>query len=228
MPVFAACSEYHEQALAGAEQLDENMWITAVDLNGYGVRLEPLQPTHAEGLAAAAADGQLWRSPLTSVPAPGEEAAYIAQALRAQAAGERMPFAVLDAHSGEVLGSTSYHDILPEVRRLEIGYTWYRRTSQRTHVNSACKFLLLQHAFETLQAQVAGWRTDILNHASQRAIERLGARKDGIVRGNKLRRDGTIRDTVMYSMTASEWPAARARLLQALTPCPTAPDRFAG
>ena len=187
-----------------------------MSLEGYGVRLLPLQPAHASGLCAAAADGQLWRSPLTSVPAPGEEAAYIAQALRAQQAGERVPFVVLDAQSGEVLGSTSYYDILPEVRRLEIGYTWYRSARQRTHVNSACKLLLLQHAFESLQALVVGWRTDILNHASQRAIERLGARKDGIVRGNKLRRDGSIRDTVMYSMTASEWPHARARLLQGL------------
>ena len=128
------------------------------------------------------------------------------------AEGHRLAFAVLDATSSEVIGSSSYHDILPAVDRLEIGYTWYARSRQRTHVNAAAKLLLMTHAFETLGAQVVGWRTDNFNFASQRAIERLGARKDGVIRHHALRRDGTVRDTVMYSMTVGEWPEAKAQL----------------
>ena len=120
--------------------------------------------------------------------------------------------AVLDTASSEVIGSSSYHDILPAVDRLEIGYTWYAKSRQRTHVNAAAKLLLMTHAFETLGAQVVGWRTDNFNFASQRAIERLGARKDGVIRHHALRRDGTVRDTVMYSMTIGEWPEAKAQL----------------
>ena len=133
-----------------------------------------------------------------------------------QEAGSRLPFAVIDEASGRVLGSTSYHDILPAVKRLEIGYTWYARSAQRSHVNTTAKLMLLTHAFETLQAGVVGWRTDNFNFASQRAIERLGAKKDGVIRHHALRRDGTVRDTVMYSMTAGEWPEARAQLLYLL------------
>jgi RimJ/RimL family protein N-acetyltransferase len=114
------------------------------------------------------------------------------------------------------VGSTSYHDIVPAVRRLEIGYTWYARRAQRTHVNTACKLLLLTHAFETLEANVVGWRTDNFNFASQRAIERLGAKKDGVIRGHALRRDGTIRDTVMYSLHVGEWPEVNVHLLAQL------------
>lgn len=127
--------------------------------------------------------------------------------------GQRFAFAVLDEATGQVLGTSSYHDIVPAVRRVEIGYTWYAKRVQRTHVNSTCKLLLLTHAFETLQCRVVGWRTDNFNFASQQAIERLGAKKDGVIRGHALRRDGTIRDTVMYSMSAFEWPEARAQLL---------------
>jgi RimJ/RimL family protein N-acetyltransferase len=136
-----------------------------------------------------------------------------------QTEGTRVPFAVIEQSTGRVLGSTSYHDILPAVKRLEIGYTWYAQSVQRTHVNTACKRLLMTHAFDTLGCHVVGWRTDHLNLASQRAIERLGAHKDGVIRGQALRRDGTIRDTVMYSMTASEWPTAKARLTQEYAPC---------
>ena len=191
-------------------------WVHALQLQRDGVRLEPLGPQHADGLAAAARDGELWNIRVTGVPAPGDETAYITTALQMQAAGSRQPFAVIDATSGRVLGSTSYHDMLPEVRRLEIGYTWYARSVQRSHVNSTAKLMLLTHAFETLHAAVVGWRTDNFNFASQRAIERLGAKRDGGIRHHALRRDGTVRDTVMYSMTAGEWPEAKAQLLYRL------------
>jgi len=182
-------------------------------LEGHGVRLVPLTPAHAQGLRVAAADGELWQLRVTSVPEPDDTEAYIAQALQGQANGHMLPFAVLDAKSGTTLGTTRYHDIVPAVARLEIGYTWYAKSQQRTHVNTACKFLLLRHAFETLGASVVGWRTDNFNLASQRAIERLGARRDGILRHHAPRRDGTVRDTVMYSLLAGEWPEVRAHLL---------------
>jgi N-acetyltransferase len=176
------------------------------------VRLEPLTTDHAVALEAAARDGELWNLRITSVPAPGETAAYIATALKGQADGHMLPFAVVDEPSGRVIGSTRYHDIVPAVERLEIGYTWYGRSWQRTHVNTTAKLLLLEHAFETLGARLVGWRTDNFNFASQRAIERLGARKDGVLRHHALRRDGTVRDTVMYSLAAGEWPEVKAQL----------------
>lgn len=183
-----------------------------VELTGYGVRLVPLTLSHVDGLEAAAADGELWRLRTTSVPAPGDTTAYVQLALDGQAQGVMLPFAVLDADTGVVLGSTRYHDIISQVGRLEIGYTWYAGRCQRTHVNTACKLLLLRHAFNTLGAGVVGWRTDCFNFASQKAIERLGARKDGVIRHHALRRDGTIRDTVMYSLTAGEWPEVEHQL----------------
>ena len=191
-------------------------FVEPVVLRGRGLRLEPLAPSHETGLAAAAADGQLWRIRVTSVPEPGQTRAYIDSALQMHAAGQRLAFAVLDDASGRVLGSSSYHDIVPALRRVEIGYTWYARSVQRTHVNTTAKLLLMTHAFEQLGCAVVGWRTDNYNFASQRAIERLGARKDGVLRHHALRRDGTVRDTVMYSMTAGEWPEARAQLLYLL------------
>ncbi|MCB1987633.1 MAG: GNAT family N-acetyltransferase [Burkholderiaceae bacterium] len=181
-----------------------------------GVRLEPLALEHEEGLRAAAADGALWKLRITSVPEPQDTRAYIENALQMRADGNRFAFAVLDDATGDVLGSTSFHDILPAVKRVEIGWTWYRKSVQRSHVNTTCKLLMLQHAFDQLGCHVVGWRTDIFNFASQRAIERLGARKDGVIRGHALRRDGTIRDTVMYSMRAGEWPESRAQLLSLL------------
>lgn len=191
-------------------------FLEPVTLRARGVRLEPLGLAHEDGLRAAAADGELWRIRVTSVPEPQDTRAYIEQALAMHAAGQRLPFAVCDDATGEVLGSTSYHDLLPAVQRLEIGWTWYARRVQRTHVNATAKLLLMAHAFDTLGCRVVGWRTDNFNFASQRAIERLGARKDGVIRGQALRRDGTIRDTVMYSLTAGEWPEARAQLLYRL------------
>lgn len=192
--------------------------VQPVTLAAGPVRLVPLAPDHVPGLEAAAADGELWNLRYTSVPAPGAETlAYLQAALAGQAAGHRLPFAVLDATTGEVLGSTSYHDIVPAIERVEIGYTWYARRVQRTAVNTTAKLLLLTHAFETLGAQLVGWRTDNFNHASQRAIERLGARRDGVLRHHAPRRDGTVRDTVMYSLTAGEWPEVKAHLQWQLT-----------
>ncbi|TAN26029.1 MAG: N-acetyltransferase [Castellaniella sp.] len=187
-----------------------------VTLEGYGVRLIPLSLSHAPGLRAAAADGELWQLRVTSVPSPDDTEDYITNALNAQAEGHMLPFAVLDDH-GTILGTTRYHDIVPAIARLEIGYTWYAGSRQRTHVNTACKLLLLQHAFEQLGAAIVGWRTDNFNVASQRAIERLGAKRDGVLRHHALRRDGTVRDTVMYSLLTGEWPEVRAHLLYLLT-----------
>ena len=181
-----------------------------------GVRLEPLALSHEEGLRAAAADGELWKLRITSVPEPHETRAYIETALQMRADGNRFAFAVVDDATGTVLGTTSYHDILPAVKRVEIGWTWYRKSAQRSHVNTTAKLLMMGHAFDQLGCNVVGWRTDNYNFASQRAIERLGAKKDGVIRGHALRRDGTIRDTVMYSMRSGEWPEARAQLLYLL------------
>ncbi len=187
-----------------------------VELSAHGVLLRPLQLQDEAGLAEAAADGKLWELRVTSVPAPGQTLSYIQTALRLRKQGSRLAFVVIEQASGQVIGCTSYHDIVPEVRRVEIGYTWYAKRWQRTHVNTTCKWLLLRHAFETLHCPVVGWRTDGLNLASQQAIERLGARKDGVIRRHALRRDGTIRDTVMYSLTREEWPEVQKRLLERL------------
>lgn len=191
-------------------------FVEPVTLALRGVRLVPLELAHEDGLRAAAADGELWKLRVTSVPAPEETRAYIETALKMRAEGSRFAFTVTDEAGGRVLGSTSFHDILPAVKRLEIGYTWYAQKVQRTHVNTSCKLLLLTHAFETLGCHVVGWRTDNDNFASQAAIERLGAQRDGVIRGQALRRDGTIRDTVMYSMRSGEWPEAKAQLLYLL------------
>ena len=186
--------------------------VKPVTLRDRGLRLEPLALAHEAGLAAAAADGELWKLRVTSVPEPQETGAYIRTALQMREDGNRFAFAVVEDASGKVLGTTSYHDILPAVKRVEIGWTWYGKSVQRTHVNTTAKLLMMGHAFDQLGCHVVGWRTDNYNFASQRAIERLGARKDGVIRGHALRRDGTIRDTVMYSMRAGEWPEARAQL----------------
>lgn len=191
-------------------------FVEPVDLSGYGVAITPLALAHEAGLRAAAADGELWNLRVTSVPEPENTRQYIEDALAMRQAGSRFAFAVLDQAGGKVIGCSSYHDILPAVKRVEIGYTWYAKSVQRSHVNTACKLLLMTHAFETLGCHVVGWRTDNFNFASQAAIERLGARKDGVIRGHALRRDGTIRDTVMYSLRAGEWPEVKAQLLYSL------------
>ncbi len=191
-------------------------FVEPVTLTANGITLLPLTLEHEQGLKAAAADGELWKLRITSVPEPDNTHQYIADALAMREAGHRFAFAVTDSATGEVLGCTSYHDIIPAVKRVEIGWTWYAKRCQRTHVNTTAKLLLLTHAFETLGCHVVGWRTDNFNFASQRAIERLGAKKDGVIRGHALRRDGTIRDTVMYSMRQGEWSEAKAQLLYLL------------
>jgi RimJ/RimL family protein N-acetyltransferase len=183
--------------------------VDALTLEFNGVRLEPLAPQHAAGLRAAAADGELWNLRITSVPEPQDVDAYIATALETP---NRLAFAVIDVSSGDVIGSTSYHDIVPNIDRVEIGYTWSAKSRQRSHVNTSCKLLLLSHAFDTLGCFVVGLRTDNFNHASQAAIERLGAKKDGVIRHGSLRRDGTVRDTVMYSILRGEWPEIKSQL----------------
>ncbi len=177
------------------------------------VRLEPLELQHESALIEAARDGELWNLRFTSVPEPENTRQYIETALQGRAEGHRLAFAIVDSQRGQVLGSTSYHDIVPAIDRLEIGYTWLAQTAQRSAINTAAKLLLLQHAFEGLGAQLVGWRTDCFNFASQRAIERLGAQKDGVLRHHAARRDGTVRDTVMYSLRAGEWPEVKAHLL---------------
>jgi N-acetyltransferase len=181
-------------------------------LEGDGVRLEPMGAEHVEGLAAAAADGRLWELWYTTVPQPEGVAAYVATALEGQRAGHMLPWAVRELATGAIAGTTRYHDIVPNIDRVEIGYTWYAARWQRTHVNTACKSLLLAHAFETLGCKVVGLRTDNFNFRSQRAIEALGAKKDGVLRHHHPRRDGTVRDTVMYSLLAAEWPDVKRHL----------------
>ncbi len=183
-----------------------------VTLEGLGVRLERLSSEHAEALGAAASDGRLWELWFTSVPEPTGVAAYITKALEGQAQGHMLPWVVRDVESGEVAGTTRYHDIVSEIDRVEIGWTWYGKRWQRTRVNTVCKLLLFEHAFETLGCKVVGLRTDNFNFASQRAIEALGAKKDGVLRHHQARRDGTVRDSMMYSVLAAEWPDVRRHL----------------
>lgn len=185
-----------------------------VTLEGRGILLEPMRREHEAALKVAAADGDLWTLHFTSVPEPQKTMAYIESALADRDKGTRVPYVVRETKRGKIVGSTSYHDIIPAARRVEIGYTWYSKTWQRSYVNTACKLRLLEYAFDTLGCSVVGWRTDNLNVRSQAAIERLGAKKDGIVRRQALRRDGTLRDTVMYSVTDDEWRnSIRERLM---------------
>ena len=180
--------------------------LQPVVLEGPGVRLEPLREDHGDAIRVAAADGQLWELWYTAVPAPDQTETYVAAALKGQREGHMLPWVVRDTASGAIVGSTRYHDIVPDLDRVEIGYTWYAQSHQRTHVNTTCKLLLLRHAFDTLGCKVVGLRTDPFNFRSQRAIEALGAKKDGVIRHFGPRRDGTPRDVVMYSILAGEWP----------------------
>lgn len=183
--------------------------VGPVTLELNGVRLEPLSLAHADGLRAAAQDGELWKLHVTSAPEPHMVEHYIATALGMP---NRLAFAVIDMPSGALIGTSSYHDIMPDIDRVEIGWTWYAKSRQRSHVNTSCKLLLLSHAFDTLGCAVVGLRTDNFNHASQAAIERLGAKKDGVMRHSAPRRDGTVRDTVLYSIVRSEWPEVKTHL----------------
>jgi RimJ/RimL family protein N-acetyltransferase len=179
--------------------------VAPITLSGHGVQLEPLDEQHRQDLEVATDDGRLWELWYTVVPKPEDVKSYIDAALSGQQAGHMLPWAVRELTTGKVIGSTRYHDIVAPIDRVEIGYTWYAQSWQRTHVNSACKLLLLGHAFDTLGCQVVGLRTDRFNLASQRAIERLGARKDGVLRHHQARKDGTARDSVIYSILAPEW-----------------------
>jgi N-acetyltransferase len=183
-----------------------------ISLEGYGVRLEPLAPAHQEGLTTATADGRLWELWYTVVPAPEQIATYIATALEGQRAGHMLPWAVRELGTGAIVGSTRYHDIVAPIDRVEIGYTWYAASWQRSHVNTACKLLLLTHAFQALGCQVVGFRNDRFNLASQRANAALGARLDGVLRHHQARRDGTVRDSVVYSILVAEWPDVKRHL----------------
>ena len=177
-----------------------------------GIRLEPLSYDHRDGLADAASDGELWQLWYTSVPDPHSTQAYIADALKGQDAGQMLPWAVRDLETNTLVGSTRYHDIVVAIDRVEIGYTWYAQRCQRTNVNTTCKLLLLEHAFDTLGCAVVGLRTDNFNFRSQKAIEALGAKKDGVLRHHQARRDGTVRDSVLYSILKSEWPDVKRHL----------------
>lgn len=188
-----------------------------VVLEKGGVRLEPLSPEHYDGLIAAASDGELWKLWFTSVPEPGATMNYIRDAARGQADGHMLPWAVRDLSDNQIVGSTRYHDIVPAIDRVEIGWTWYAMRCQRSHVNTTCKLMLLEHAFETLGCAVVGLRTDNFNFRSQRAIEALGAKKDGVLRHHQARRDGTVRDSVLYSILKSEWPDVKRYLQLRLT-----------
>jgi N-acetyltransferase len=181
-------------------------------LEGNGIRLEPLTEGHHDGLVAAIGDGDLSEIWFTAIPAPDGVRSYISDALTGQRDGQMLPWAVRDTASGVIVGSTRYHDVVAAIDRVEIGYTWYASSRQRTHVNTTCKLLLLGHAFDTLGCKVVGLRTDGFNFRSQRAIEALGARKDGVLRHHGIRKDGSPRDTVMYSILAAEWPDVRRHL----------------
>ena len=183
--------------------------LEQVTLSGNGIILEPLTLAHATDLIKACQDGELWKINVTSVPEPDKVIDYINIA---DSMPDRQAFAVIDERTGKAIGSTSFHDILPASKRLEIGYTWYAKSYWRTHVNTTCKLMLLTYVFETLEYQTVGWRTDIDNHRSQQAIERLGAKKDGIIRGNRVRHDDVISDTVMYSVVSSEWVDIKPKL----------------
>jgi RimJ/RimL family protein N-acetyltransferase len=189
----------------------------SIVLEGDGIRLEPLTLEHSDGVAAAAADGKLWELWFTSVPKPDETQAYISTALTGQRDGHMLPWAVRELSSGAIVGSTRYHDIVAAIDRVEIGYTFYAGSWHRSHVNTVCKLLLLEYAFDQLRCKVVGLRTDNFNFASQRAIEGLGAKKDGVLRHHTARRDGTARDTVAYSILSSEWPDVRRHLRLRLT-----------
>ena len=183
-----------------------------VVLEHGSIRLEPMSEVHVPALREAAADGALWELWFTVVPAPDETAGYVATALRGLQDGHMLPWVVRDLEAGTIIGSTRYHDIIAAIDRVEIGYTWYAKSRQRSHVNTTCKLMLLTHAFETLGCKVVGLRTDNFNFRSQKAIEALGAKKDGVIRHHAARRDGTVRDSHVYSILLSEWPEVKRHL----------------
>jgi RimJ/RimL family protein N-acetyltransferase len=186
--------------------------LVPVILAGHGIALEPLAESHHDALVQATTDGRLWELWFTAIPDANGMRKYIQDALKGQHDGHMLPWVVREQASGEIVGSTRYHDVMAMVDRVEIGYTWYRASRQRTNVNTTCKLLLLAHAFDTLGCKVVGLRTDNFNFRSQRAIEGIGAKKDGVIRHHALRRDGSVRDSVIYSIVGTEWPDVRKHL----------------
>jgi len=187
-------------------------WPEPVTLRSARVTLEPLAHRHEADLVEAVKDGELWRLWYTTIPPPGGMAAEIERRLGLQAAGSMLPFAVIDTGAAKAVGMTTYMNIDAAHRRVEIGSTWYRKGVQRTDLNTHCKLLLLTHAFETLGCIAVEFRTHFFNHQSRRGIERLGAKLDGILRSHQLASNGTLRDTCVYSIIASEWPTVKASL----------------
>lgn len=188
------------------------LWPPTVTLEGAHARLEPLRPDHAAALAEASAEGDLWRIWYTKVPSPDGMQAEIERRLGLRAKGSMLPFAVIRRGDERPIGMTTFMNIDAENRRVEIGSTWYARSVQRTQINTECKLMLLTHAFDALDCIAVEWRTHFMNHQSRRAIERLGAKLDGVLRNHAVGADGTLRDTCVYSVIASEWPAVRTHL----------------
>jgi N-acetyltransferase len=192
-------------------------WPDPVTLRGEHARLEPLSHDHLAGLVEAVKDGELWNLWFTIDPEPATMRAEIDRRVALQAAGSMLPFAVLSNQLGTAVGMTTYMNIDAPNRRVEIGSTWYRKSVQRTALNTECKLLLLTHAFESLQCICVELRTHFFNEASRRAIERLGAKLDGILRNNQIAPNGTLRDTCVYTIIATEWPTVKAHLQHQLT-----------
>jgi RimJ/RimL family protein N-acetyltransferase len=186
-------------------------WLSPVTLSGPHARLEPLSLSHRDGLIDAVKDGELWKLWYTSIPAPEKMSAEIERRLGLQASGAMLPFTVMDA-AGNIAGMSTYMNVDAANRRVEIGSTWYAARVQRTPLNTQCKLLLLTHAFEKLDCIAVEFRTHFFNHQSRRGIERLGAKQDGILRNHLIAGNGTLRDTVVYSIIASEWPTVKAHL----------------
>ena len=191
-------------------------WLEPVTLRGDHAALKPLSLDHAAALTAAAQDGELWKLWYTSIPSPQGMTAEIERRLKLQASGAMLPFTVFDA-AGEIAGMTTYMNVDAGNRRVEIGSTWYAKRVQRTALNTQCKLLLLQHAFETLDCIAVEFRTHFFNHQSRRGIERLGAKLDGVMRNNQIAPNGTLRDTVVYSIIPGEWPTVKAHLTYQMT-----------
>ena len=187
-------------------------WLDDVSLEGRHAALRPLSPDHAAALTAAVQDGELWRLWYTSIPAPEDMEAEIRRRLGLREQGSMLPFTVFDQASGQPVGMTTFMNVDAASKRVEIGATWYRASAQRTPINTECKRMLLGHAFETLDCIAVEFRTNFFNHASRRAIERLGAKLDGVLRSHQINRDGTLRDTCVYSITAAEWPTVKTHL----------------
>ncbi len=186
-------------------------WLEPVTLAGRAASLEPLTAEHHDGLVAAVTDGELWRLWYTAIPHPDDMAKEIDRRLGLQRAGSMLPFTVKDA-DGVIAGMTTYMNVDAANRRVEIGSTWYAKRVQRTPLNTQCKLLLLTHAFETLDCIAVEFRTHFFNHQSRRGIERLGAKQDGVLRSHQISANGTLRDTVVYSIIAAEWPTVKAHL----------------